>query len=695
MPAPPSMRDSTTQAGLSAPAPPAAASSSSAPGVVLPGDGDLWSNILDSVKGSRTTLSKPCFILGAPHSGKSALVDRLRSPTGEPSSSSSNPALKGKETALNGVQQQQLDLGMSYDVIDVRDEGFDGDTLARLSVYQLSSPLPPYPSLLSLALVPDSLVVICLDWDRPWEFVRQLEQWIVLLDELLGRASKDKAEDQAEGRERLEAYIRSYAEPPAAGSTAPTASSSSAAAALVDLDSPLPPGTLTDNLGIGIVFVCTKTDQMNSLERDREFSEEQFDFVQQTLRTIALRYGAAVFYAAQMLPTSYAKLRQYILHRLFSSSPSSTSLAPPSSSSAQPASPSSALTSTRSTSAAPSTAASFPFPHRANVVDREAVLVPAGWDSWGKIRILRERFDCEAVGRGWEADLERKGAAGSAAAAAAREGADGGEGGRGLESEYGMVVVDFDAEDSKVNVAPAISAYNEQLFLREHYDVLQADTAADPRLAFRQPGSSSSSSGMNGFGGALGPSVVGPMAGTSLDLPTVVSTMERARERADAGAGAAVAGASREERYRVGAMSRQSSSTSAGIRSPPLGSSTSGAPGLNGDRPSPTLSSSGTFADRPSSRSSASAAAGAGAPAASSAAGAAAGGNQVLADFFQSLLTARTAGTGAGAGASAAGAAGAGQPASAAGGLRASVARGAAPTSSRSGAGAGEKADGQ
>ncbi|GAA5891896.1 hypothetical protein JCM8208_002927 [Rhodotorula glutinis] len=692
MPAQPSLRSGTAPSSRAAPAPPAADSSSSAPGVVLPGDGDLWSNILDSVKGSRSTPSKPCFVLGAPHSGKSTLVDRLRSPTGEPSSSSSNTALKGKESALNGVQQQQLDLGMSYDVIDVRDEGYDGDTLARLSVFQLSSPLPPFPSLLSLALVRDSLVLICLDWERPWEFVRQLEQWVILLDELLGRAGKDKEGDQVDGRERLEAYIRSYAEPPAPGSTAPTASSSSAAAALVDLDSPLPPGTLTDNLGVGIVFVCTKADQMNSLERDREFSEEQFDFVQQTLRTIALRYGAAVFYTAQTLPSSYAKLRQYIVHRLFSSSPSSTSLAPPSSA-AQPTSPSSAVTSTRSASSAPSTAASFPFPHRANVVDREAVLVPAGWDSWGKIRILRERFDCEAVGRGWEVDLERKGAA-------AREGvsasADGGEGERGLESEYGMVVVDFDAEDSKVNLSLAVSAYDEQAFLREHYDVLQADTAADPRLAFRQPGSSSSSSaGMNGFGGALGPSVVGPMAGTSLDLPTVVSTMERARERADAGAGAAAAGASREERYRAGAMSRQSSSTSAGVRSPPLGSSTSGAPGLNGDRPSPTLSSSGTFADRPSSRMSASTSAGAGAPAASSAAGAAAGGNQVLADFFQSLLTARTAGTGAAAGSSAAGAAGAGQGPSGAGGLRASVARGAAPPSSGSGAGAGEKADGQ
>lgn len=100
--------------------------------------------------------------------------------------------------------------------------------------------------------------------------------------------------------------MRSYVEPPTPGATA--ASTSSSAAAHLDADSPLPPGTLLDNLGVGLVVVCTKAsmrskafherplifdlsqaDHMNSLEREREFTEEQFDFIQQTLRTVALR----------------------------------------------------------------------------------------------------------------------------------------------------------------------------------------------------------------------------------------------------------------------------------------------------------------------------------------------------------------------------------------------------------------------
>jgi dynein light intermediate chain 1, cytosolic len=40
-----------------------------------------------------------------------------------------------------------------------------------------------------------------------------------------------------------------------------------------------------------------------------------------------------------------------------------------------------------------------------NVVDREHVLVPSGWDSWGKIRVLRDGFDVEGVCDAWSVDL--------------------------------------------------------------------------------------------------------------------------------------------------------------------------------------------------------------------------------------------------------------------------------------------------
>lgn len=52
-------------------------------------------------------------------------------------------------------------------------------------------------------------------------------------------------------------------------------------------------------------------------------------------------------------------------------------------------------------SSASSALRTFPFLHRANVVDRDALLVPAGWDSWGKIKVLRDSFDAHSTSLAW------------------------------------------------------------------------------------------------------------------------------------------------------------------------------------------------------------------------------------------------------------------------------------------------------
>ena len=40
------------------------------------------------------------------------------------------------------------------------------------------------------------------------------------------------------------------------------------------------------------------------------------------------------------------------------------------------------------------------------MVDRDQILVPPNWDSWGKIRVLREGFDVEGVSNGWGPDMD-------------------------------------------------------------------------------------------------------------------------------------------------------------------------------------------------------------------------------------------------------------------------------------------------
>lgn len=112
----------------------------------------------------------------------------------------------------------------------------------------------------------------------------------------------------------------------------------------------------------------------------------------QSLISLSSPDGAAVFFTSHTHPTSFAKLRSYILHRLF----------------AQPSSalPASSAPAPLAGAAPPASSRSFPFPYRANVVDREEFVVPAGWDSRGKIKIHKERFDAEGLAKGWESDLE-------------------------------------------------------------------------------------------------------------------------------------------------------------------------------------------------------------------------------------------------------------------------------------------------
>lgn len=170
--------------------------------------------------------------------------------------------------------------------------------------------------------------------------------------------------------------------------------------------------------------ISLQADQINSLEKEKDFKEEQFDYIQQTLRTIALRCefvsmtsylepradpegifespdGAGLFFTSHSRPTSFSRLRSYILHKLFSPPiiPTTTTTA------SLPVLPI-PNASASSTSTTATTTKAFSFPYRANVVDRDQILVPSGWDSWGKIKILRDRFDPDLIGKGWELDMD-------------------------------------------------------------------------------------------------------------------------------------------------------------------------------------------------------------------------------------------------------------------------------------------------
>jgi len=88
------------------------------------------------------------------------------------------------------------------------------------------------------------------------------------------------------------------------------------------------------------------------LEKDYDYKDEHFDFIQQAIRKFCLQYGASLFYTSVKEDKNCDLLYKYLVHRIFH----------------------------------------FPFKTPALVVEKDAVFIPAGWDNDKKIAILYENM---------------------------------------------------------------------------------------------------------------------------------------------------------------------------------------------------------------------------------------------------------------------------------------------------------------
>ncbi|KAJ2849945.1 hypothetical protein IWW36_002254 [Coemansia brasiliensis] len=324
-------------------------------------ESNLWETVLREVGTSKAVAQKRILVLGDAGSGKTAVVKQLQQ------------AAQGGETDIDEVSEH--DMGLTYTFMDVDDEEGE-ETIARVGLYQLASDRSADCGLLRLVLDAQTFgataAVIVLDWGRPWRFIKSLIRWMHVLSTNVEDVSSSWAGRAAvaEGRERLERFWQEYSD----NGTRPSG---------VDVLLPLGSGVLESNLGLPLVVVCTKADAMGVLERERGFSEEDFDYIQQVLRAVCLRLGAALVYTSTHNPNTFATLYHYLVHRLLTAP---TTLPPED---------------------AASEAIEYPFRGTANVVDREEVLVPAGWDSVAKIGFLREPFDVASTQAAWAADETR------------------------------------------------------------------------------------------------------------------------------------------------------------------------------------------------------------------------------------------------------------------------------------------------
>ncbi|XP_007553974.1 cytoplasmic dynein 1 light intermediate chain 2 isoform X1 [Poecilia formosa] len=290
----------------------------------------LWSSILSEVStrsSSKLPSGKNILVFGEDGSGKTTLMAKLQG---------AEPNKKGR--------------GLEYLYLNVHDE--DRDDLTRCNVWILDGDLY-HKGLLKFAVtpqsLPDCLAVLVADMSRPWTIMESMQKWASVLRDHVDKL-KVPPEDMRELEQRMVKAFQEYAEPEDANPASPRRAPTSGEDEAVVL--PLGDNTLTHNLGIPVLIVCTKCDAISVLEKEHDFRDEHFDFIQSCIRRFSLQYGAGLIYTSVKEEKNLDLLYKYIVHKLYD----------------------------------------FQFVTPALVVEKDAVFIPSGWDNEKKIGILHENL---------------------------------------------------------------------------------------------------------------------------------------------------------------------------------------------------------------------------------------------------------------------------------------------------------------
>jgi len=152
----------------------------------------------------------------------------------------------------------------------------------------------------------------------PWHWQDQLEHWMKVLEEHLS-SCKIPSEELQQQKQLLVTEWQSYCE---AGDELDPGSPMKRAHRLSSIEDdldlmPLPENCLSTNLGLKMVVVVTKTDYMVTLEKELDYRDEHFDFMQQWIRRFCLQFGASLFYTSVKEDKNCDLLYKYLTHRIY------------------------------------------------------------------------------------------------------------------------------------------------------------------------------------------------------------------------------------------------------------------------------------------------------------------------------------------------------------------------------------------
>lgn len=199
---------------------------------------NIWSSLLDSVASSKRLPEKRIVLLGGSPTTQREFLEVLNS----------RSQRRGQERQRQKPAiANDFALGYTYqEVLDADQE----DVLARLSIYTLQSSTPGFSSLIEPLLtpnaIPDSLLIILLDWSEPWSWVVQLRDWIRLIQETMLKIGADSKIAVQEVMQDWEQQRRGGSYDMGLTNSPPEP----------DITIPLGPGEWGEPLGLPLCVVC-------------------------------------------------------------------------------------------------------------------------------------------------------------------------------------------------------------------------------------------------------------------------------------------------------------------------------------------------------------------------------------------------------------------------------------------------------
>lgn len=304
------------------------------------GSTDLWQTLLRDTAAKTRMKDSNLFVLGDRCSGKGSLLKKLRF-RAQADSTAEAPSHKFPEA-----------LSFSYfNLFDPDDADNDAlDVPTKVNVWSMGD--PRYAKLLQSAVptadLDHSMIVIVLNLSKPHTILEELHRWLEVAEDTVKNAfSELPLAKQDELKARIQnAFDSKHAAIPASSDDAESKKDDEDSTS--DVPAAASGTKVENNIGVPIVVVAAQSDFLLDDRSSNALTGDQCDFLQMHLRRVCLRFGASLCYTSTLRAgTNCTVLQKYLLRQLYPSQ--------------------------------------YTFVPKHEVIVRDAIFIPAGWDSERRI----------------------------------------------------------------------------------------------------------------------------------------------------------------------------------------------------------------------------------------------------------------------------------------------------------------------